>query len=184
MKTLTTFCSIALLTASVGTWAQDRDATAAQSQAQSGASEDAAAKDSEDAAAKEQASRLDSIRDFSVERRTEAVAAARRATDELDRQIERLQAQVSEGWSRMSMATKERSQKEMADLRARRNALAEWIGGMQHGSSSAWTELKTGFRKSYDELAAALVKARAEFRQAPAGKPATPPEKPADEQEG
>ena len=51
----------------------------------------------------------------------------------------------------------------MADLRQRRNALAEWYGGMRHSSTAAWGEVRTGFVSSYHELAAALRKARAEF---------------------
>ncbi|WP_159016256.1 hypothetical protein [Cognatiluteimonas profundi] len=175
MKTLATHCAIALMIASVPmAWAQDADKKAAQPEAQA----------QDTTAAKEEKSPVDAVRDYSVERRSEAVAAARRATDELDTQMERLQTQTSEGWSRMSTATRERSRKEMADLQARRNTLAEWVGGMKHGSAGAWTEVKTGFGKSYDELASALRKARAEFRQAPAEKPAPTPEKPADKKGG
>jgi hypothetical protein len=124
--------------------------------------------------------RIETIRGYSVERRDEAIAAARRATDEMDRQMERLQTQMSEGWSRMSAASRERSRKAMADLRMRRNTLAEWIGGMKHGSSDAWTEVKGGFARSYDELAVAVRKARAEFEKARHEQ--TP--KPADQQPG
>lgn len=168
-------CVIALLFVLVPmAWAQDaaRKATPPDTQAQ------------DKTTAQQEKSPVAAIRDYSVERRTEAVAAARRATDELDTQMERLQAQMSEGWSRMSAATRERSQKEMADLRMRRNTLAEWVGGMKHGSAGAWTEVKTGFGKSYDELASALRKARAEFRQAPAEKPAPEQEQPADKKGG
>jgi hypothetical protein len=121
----------------------------------------------------------ETIRGYTVERRDEAVATARRATDEIDRQMERLQTQMSEGWSRMSSASRERSAKAMADLRTRRNSLAEWVGGMKHGSSGAWTEVKGGFARSYDELADALRKARSEFEQGRQEK--TPSSKPADE---
>ncbi len=177
MKTLTACCSIALLVASVPASAQDTGKKAAQP----GAQAQAVAQDK--TAAHKENSPVDAIRDYSVERRTEAVAAARRATDELDSQMERLQVQMSEGWSRMGAATRERSQRDMAEVRARRNTLAEWVGGMKHGSSGAWTEVKNGFGKSYDELATAMRKARSEFRQAPVDKPATTQpaqEKPAD----
>lgn len=121
----------------------------------------------------------ETIRGYTVERREEAVATARRATDEIDRQMERLQTQMSEGWSLMSSASRERSEKAMADLRTRRNSLAEWVGGMKHGSSGAWTEVKGGFARSYDELADALRKARSEFELGRQEK--TPPSKPAEE---
>ena len=107
--------------------------------------------------------RVEALREVSAERRDEAVAAARRAADDLDRQMERLQRQMDEGWDRMSEVTRARSRASMADLRQRRNALAEWLGGMRHGSSAAWSEVRSGFVKSYQELAEAMRKARAEL---------------------
>lgn len=136
----------------------------------------------EERAGKAEKTPSETIRGYTVERRDEAIAAARRATDEMDRQMERLQTQMSEGWSRMNTATRERSEKAMEDLRTRRNTLAEWVGGMKHGSSGAWTEVKGGFARSYDELAVALRKARTEFEQGRREKAA--PAKPADDQAG
>lgn len=102
---------------------------------------------------------VDAIRSYSAERRTEAAANAKRAANDLDRQMERLQQQTDLGWARMSQASRARSQATMADLRKRRNALAEWMGGMRHGSNAAWTEVRDGFVKSYHELADAIRKA-------------------------
>lgn len=106
---------------------------------------------------------VDAIRSFSAERRDEAAADARRAAEELDRQMARLQAQTEASWSRMSQAARTRSQATMTDLRQRRNALAEWYGGMRHSSTAAWGEVRTGFVTSYHELAQALRKARTQF---------------------
>ena len=114
-----------------------------------------------------QKSAMDEFRALSAERRDEAIAAAGRAAADLDREMARLQQQMDQGWERMSQATRERSQAAMADLRHRRNTLAEWFGGMRHGSTAAWAEVRGGFANSYQELAEALRKARAEFaRQA------------------
>lgn len=107
--------------------------------------------------------RVEALREVSAERREEAVATARRAAEELDRQMERLQQQMDEGWGRMSEATRASSRETMADLRRRRNALAEWLGGMRHGSGAAWDEVRSGFVKSYREFADAMRKARAQF---------------------
>lgn len=107
--------------------------------------------------------RVEALRAVSAERRDEAIATARRAADDLDRQMERLQRQMDDGWDRMSQATRSRSQATMTGLRQRRNALAEWFGGMRHSSGAAWSEVRGGFMKSYQELAEALRKARAEF---------------------
>lgn len=108
---------------------------------------------------------VDAIRTYSAERRTEALANARRASDDLDRQMERLQQQTDQAWNRMSQASRTRSQATMADLRKRRNALAEWVGGMRHSSATAWGEVRAGFVKSYHELANAVRKAREELEK-------------------
>lgn len=108
---------------------------------------------------------VDAIRGYSAERREEAMANARRAAAELDEQMEQLQARMDAGWSRMSEASRARSRQAMADLRERRNAMAEWYGGLRHGSAEAWGEVRSGFVKSYHELADALRSARASFDQ-------------------
>lgn len=107
--------------------------------------------------------RVEALREVSAERRDEAVATARRAAEDLDRQMETLQRQMDEGWERMSQVARARARSSMADLRQRRNALAEWLGGMRHSSGAAWGEVRSGFVKSYEELAEAMRKARAEF---------------------
>lgn len=108
---------------------------------------------------------VDAFRTYSADRRDEAVANARRAAEDLDRQMEQLQEQMDQRWGRMSQAARTRSQATMADLRKRRNAMAEWYGGMRHSSTAAWGEVRVGFVKSYHELADAMRKARTEFEQ-------------------
>lgn len=112
---------------------------------------------------KEVAQAMDAIRAYSAERRAEAVADAKRAAEALDAQMQRLQEQTDQGWDRMSQAAKTRSQATMKDLRERRNALAEWSGGMRHSSAAAWAEVRGGFVKSYQELAEAIRNARTQF---------------------
>jgi hypothetical protein len=106
---------------------------------------------------------VDAIRTYSAERRAEALANAKRAADDLDRQLARLQQQTDQAWARMSQASRTRSQATMADLRKRRNALAEWVGGLRHSSVAAWGEVRAGFVKSYHELADAIRHARDEL---------------------
>lgn len=106
---------------------------------------------------------VDAIRGYSVERRDEAVARARQSAEQLDRNIEELEARADARRERMGDAARARSRKAMSDLRQRRTQLAEWTGGMRHGSADAWAEVKTGFVKSYHDLADALRKARTQL---------------------
>lgn len=108
---------------------------------------------------------LDAIRGYSVERRDEALARARTALQETDRDLRELQARSDAQRERLGDAARARRDEAMADLRERRNQLAEWTGALQHGSTQAWAEVKDGFVRSYRELADALAKAQAQFEQ-------------------
>jgi hypothetical protein len=121
---------------------------------------------------KEVGEAVDSIRNYSYERRQEAMAVARRSMDELDAQFDKLQAQSQADWARMSEATRSRSQRSAQALRRQRNALSEWYGGMRQSSATAWDEVKAGFVSSYHDLAAAIRQARDDMREKPAAEPA------------
>lgn len=125
---------------------------------------------------------MDALASYSVERRDEALAGAQKATDALDLEIARLQERMDLGWQRMSQAARDRSRLSMDDLHRRRAELAEWTGGLRHGSANAWTELKGGFARSADELEQAMQRARAQFErdQADAAKPEPAADQPAD----
>lgn len=125
---------------------------------------------------------VDAIRSYSIERRNEAVERAHKSLTEADRRMDRLDAQVNERWERMSTSARQRSQEAMSDLRRRRNDVAEWTGGMRHSSDDVWEDVKSGFIKSYHELADALQKARAQLerdqtQEAPADQQETSAEK-------
>lgn len=108
---------------------------------------------------------VDAIRGYSIERRREAVERARESLAETDRRMDRLESQMNERWARMGAAARQREKEAMAELRRRRNDVAEWTGGMRHGSGDAWENVKSGFVRSYRELAVALHEARAQFER-------------------
>ena len=106
---------------------------------------------------------LDRIKDYTVERRKEAIEAARTSTDALDRDITRLQEDVQDRWGSLSVDVQAKTRSAMAEVRDRRTKVAEWYGGMQHGSDAAWDEVKAGFVDSYQTLTGAFRRARTEF---------------------
>lgn len=53
----------------------------------------------------------------------------------------------------------------LRELRQQRNRVAEWYGGMEHGSAHAWEQVKRGFVTAYGELNSALGKAAKEFER-------------------
>jgi len=164
MNTASRICAVALLVAMAPLVdAQDAPKPAQSTPPQS--EEAAPAPANGEKTKKEMDEAIDALRDYSVERREEAVASARQSTEALDKRIEAMQSQIEEGWARMSQATRTRSEQTMADLRQRRNRLAEWYGGMRHSSVDAWGEVKSGFVTSYHDLAEAMRKAREQFDQ-------------------
>lgn len=116
---------------------------------------------------------VDRIKDVSIARRDEALAQARKSTEAIDRDIARLQADARDRWQALDKDARDRTQTALADLRERRTRLAEWYGGMQHGSDAAWEEVKTGFVSSYHTLAESFRRARTQFdaNRAPPAKP-------------
>ena len=164
MNTASRICAVALLVA----MAPLVDAQDAPKQAQSTPpqSEEAAPAPAQaEKTKKEMDEAIDAIRDYSVERRDEAVTRARQSTEALDKRIDALQSQIEDRWARMSQATRIRSEQTMADLRQRRNQLAEWYGGMRHSSVDAWSEVKSGFVTNYHDLVEAMRKAREQLDQ-------------------
>ncbi|MCF8061912.1 MAG: hypothetical protein K9M82_05300 [Deltaproteobacteria bacterium] len=103
------------------------------------------------------------IRSFSAEQRDDAVAQAKEALRKLDARIDRLENRMQEGWSDLDQAARRKTRESLQRLREQRNELAEWYGGMKHGSMDAWDRLKQGFLNSYEKLENAFKEARKEL---------------------
>ena len=103
------------------------------------------------------------IRNFSAEQRDDAVARAEQALKKLDAHIDRMEERMREEWSDLDRAARQKSRATLQRLREQRNELAEWYGGMKHGSLDAWERLKEGFLKSYGKLEQAFQEARNEL---------------------
>lgn len=110
--------------------------------------------------------RVEQLREYTVTRREEALQQARESAEELDRRIATLQQDLQGRWGTMNQDARARMDATMADLRMRRTRLAEWYGGMRHGSDQAWDEVRSGFIQSYHDLSDAFGRARAAFDEA------------------
>ncbi len=103
------------------------------------------------------------IRSFSAEQKDDAVARAQQAMKKLDAHIDRMEERTREEWSDLDRAARQKSRAALQRLKEQRNELAEWYGGMKHGSMKAWERVKEGFLKSYGELEQAFQEARKEL---------------------
>lgn len=112
---------------------------------------------------KEAMETYDVLKSYSLEQRDEALAAAENKIEKLDGQIAQMQKTIDNKWQDMSQATQERTRKTLDTLREKREALAEWLGGLRYSSEDAWEEVKKGFSDSYDRLQEAFTQASEDF---------------------
>ncbi|MGW8311915.1 MAG: hypothetical protein ACWGOL_01640 [Desulfuromonadales bacterium] len=112
---------------------------------------------------KKAAETYQALKDYTIEQRDQAVAAAEKKLATLDQQINVLQNDLDARWQTMSQATREKTREMIRKLNKQREAVAEWYGGMRHSSADAWEEVKKGFADSYDRLERAFQDARKNF---------------------
>lgn len=117
----------------------------------------------QDEVKKEVSQAVDTIRSYSVDRRDRALKEARQLLADIDRRIEQREAQLQDRWSKMTAPARERTQALLRKLRAQRNAVSEWYGGLRHSSNNAWDDMKQGFTDAFSELQAAWDEAAQEF---------------------
>jgi hypothetical protein len=103
------------------------------------------------------------IKDYTVAQRDQAVKDAKAALDDADARIRRLERKLDNDWDRMDQSARKKARATLDAMRRERNELAEWYGGLKHGSAEAWEEVKSGFAKSYAQLRDSFARARKEF---------------------
>lgn len=103
----------------------------------------------------------ETIKDYTVEKKNEAVAHAKRITADLDARIKDLQAWAS----RQTGEVKARAQAQIKDLQAKRAKASEKATQLSRATQASWDRAKEGFADAYRDLAAAYDKAAAEFRK-------------------
>ena len=104
-----------------------------------------------------------SIKDYSADQRDEAVKKVKTELDDLDEKIDSLEKKIDEKWDEMDKAARKKARKTLKELREKREKVAEWFGGLKHGSKEAWEETKKGFAKSYKKLQDSWKKAVKDF---------------------
>ncbi len=100
------------------------------------------------------------IKNYTVAQRDEAVKKAKAALDDLDGRVGRMERKLDGEWDRMDQAARRKARATLNALRRERNEVAEWYGGLKHGSAESWEQVKAGFVKSYQALKESFAKAR------------------------
>jgi len=103
------------------------------------------------------------LKDYSIRQKNQAVKTSKEALAEMDVRIDRMENRLSEKWSRMDAAAREKARATMKALRQKRTETAEWFGGMKQSSTAAWKDVKKGFSRSYEDLKDAFREAEREY---------------------
>ena len=101
------------------------------------------------------------IRDYTVEKKDEAVAYAKKATADLEAKIKELEAQAA----KQTGEVKAKSQAQIKDLKAKRAKASEKVSELSRATTASWDRAKEGFANAYRDLAVAYDKAVAEFKK-------------------
>jgi hypothetical protein len=103
----------------------------------------------------------EAIRDYTVERKDEAVAHAKKLAADLDVKLKELEAQAS----KQTGEAKAKLQAQIKDLKAKRDAAGARLNELTRASRASWDRAKEGFANAYRDLAQAYEKAAGEFKK-------------------
>lgn len=106
---------------------------------------------------------IETIKNYSIEQKDEAVKEVGTALDDLDARIDQMQTRVENKWDKMDQASRDKYNATLRTLRKKRNELSEWYGGMKQSSANAWDHVKDGFVNGYEAMAKAFDEAESEF---------------------
>jgi hypothetical protein len=120
---------------------------------------------------REWADAMEALKSYSVAQRDVALANARETLDAMDRRIDKLEDRIQQQWDELSESTRAKREASLRALRRQRNEVAEWYGGMEHSSASAWDSVKQGFIESYGVLSKSFREAWNELDSDDQGKP-------------
>ena len=104
---------------------------------------------------------VDAIKSYSVEKKDEAVAYARKVGAEVDAHIKELKAEAA----RQTGEAKARSDALLRDLDAKRAQAGRKASEMSRATQSSWDRAKEAFANAYREVAAAYDRAAAEIQK-------------------
>ena len=105
----------------------------------------------------------EAIKDYTIEKKNEAVAQAKKLTADLDTKIKDLEAEAS----KQTGEAKAKAQAQLRDLKAKRAAASRKASDLGKATKASWERAKEGFADAYRDLATAYEKAAAEFKKKP-----------------
>ena len=103
----------------------------------------------------------DAIKNYTVDKKNEAVAYGKKLVSDLDVKIKELDAQIS----RDTSAAKADLQRQLGELKAKRAQTAKKLDELGKASAESWDSVKGGFADAYKDLHRAYDNAVASFKK-------------------
>ncbi len=103
----------------------------------------------------------DAIRDYTVERKDQAVAQARKLSSDLEGRIKQLERKAS----RATGEAKTAAQKQVDELKDKREQTKKKLAEMKDASGASWDAAKQGFVDAYRDLHQAYERAAGELKK-------------------
>lgn len=102
----------------------------------------------------------ETIKDYAVEKKDEAVAQARKLGNDIDARIKELETRAA----KQAGEAKAKSQEMIKDLKAKRATVSAKLNDLSRATKASWEDTKKGFVDAYRDLATAYDKAVGEFK--------------------
>jgi phage shock protein A len=106
---------------------------------------------------------INTIQQYTVDQRDQAVKEAEQALKKLDGRIDELESRVDNNWDKMNQAARQKTRANLKALRQQRNELADWYGSFKNSSADAWEQMKKGFSDAYQAISDSWEKAKGEY---------------------
>jgi hypothetical protein len=104
---------------------------------------------------------VEAIKSYSMEKKDEAVAYAKKVGADVDARIKELKVQAA----RQTGEAKAKSDALIQDLEAKRAQAGRKAREMSHATKASWDKTKDAFAEAYREVAAAYDRAAAEIKK-------------------
>jgi predicted phage tail protein len=110
--------------------------------------------------AKKTGEAAEAIRDYTVEKKNQAVAEGRKLLKDADARIKQLDAKAAKATGEV----KAKSQEEIKELKAKRALVSQKLDEMGKATAASWDSVKNGFADAYKDMHEAYGKAVARLR--------------------
>ncbi|MGP0566746.1 MULTISPECIES: hypothetical protein [unclassified Nitrospina] len=107
----------------------------------------------------------ESIKNYSVQEKEEAVAEVENNLEYLDRRIDALQNKADRKMESMSAEAKKDLNEKLKALKRERDEVQKWLGEMKRSSKDAWGDITDGFSDATSRLGKAFGRAADAFSE-------------------